>query len=471
LNNTVNDESLNKQYSQLFYDDSFNADTGKYVYTLKSGEYFMYANESKTSLSILGQGTKIETETAPSPTNTWRCEVISYDDLLSYGIQYITENNYWYTLPTGTDVWATEMQFYQLGPGTELKFHKKDTNNTVGEIVIGRDEIHYYLVEGESRTEINSLSLADFTISYATEGSSSDVILADKNTPELAWDAYSMLNINCDKSKIQYLNDHQIVHLKDDSNNELGELKGCCIVSSESVDLTGGQNVDARVFNYATSSYSPVSFAKFQLEGIDDNVDFISTDLAMEITLSDTSIDKDADGFYTKTVKFKIPDGEYILKASLTSDVQSLIMSVNGEELESIVDADNRPYNVMGYHYLKMSIESSGNEDELEIKYKLPDTQDNIVLILYSPYRYKLEKYIGGDTALYSGVMNALPKLDMKLFDYTYDVPDEDLVSNPLASQEFVNPSHLYNKYTICMWNLAETVDGQTAVSITNNIK
>jgi hypothetical protein len=58
LNRTINGEDgLN--YYRLFDENTYNELTKEHEYTLQSGEYFMYSNEAKTHLVMLGQGTKI----------------------------------------------------------------------------------------------------------------------------------------------------------------------------------------------------------------------------------------------------------------------------------------------------------------------------------------------------------------------------------------------------------------------------
>lgn len=449
LKNVESNSMTGERYCQLFHNVDYDEDSKKYVYTLKSGEYFMYTNSSKTSLQILGQGTKIETNIEPGQGETWRCAEISYEDLMSYGIPYITENNYWYTLGEKTDVYATEMQFYQLGPGTALKITSK--------------------IEGEGESlllERKPKALKNYVIAYRTEGASDEILLSEKNTDELAWRVNTILNINCDKNNIQYLKPTHSVVLHNIDNEQIGEpLSSCCMVASDSLELTGGVDVSTQKYNYITGQYTPVSLATFQFEGIDEQVDYINLELTKDIKMESTS--------ERQEIEFKLPVGDYILKTQNSEDLTNLLMEVikttsdgsTSTPLESIIGGDSRPYSSSGNHYINLSIDDPGATYKLAITATAPDDVFPMSIQILSPYRYNLEDYISGEPSLKDDVFNELAKLDYSLFDYTYQVAKEDLVSNPLDANEFSDQNHIYNKYTICMWDIKDTI------SITNKIK
>ena len=41
----------------------------------------------------------------------------------------------------------------------------------------------------------------------------------------------------------------------------------------------------------------------------------------------------------------------------------------------------------------------------------------------------------------------------MSLFDYSYQIDEEDIIDNPLSPESFFNPNHVYNKYVISQLN------------------
>ena len=48
-------------------------------------------------------------------------------------------------------------------------------------------------------------------------------------------------------------------------------------------------------------------------------------------------------------------------------------------------------------------------------------------------------------------LLGKISSLDVnKVFDYSYTVPEEDLVENPLLPKSFTEINHVYNRYTIC---------------------
>ncbi len=448
LNNVESNEMTGERYCQLFHSTDYDSSTGKYIYTLKAGEYFMYSNASKTSLQILGQGTQIETNVEPGYGETWRCSEIVYEDLMSYGIPYITENNYWYTLSENTDVHATEMQFYQLGPGTALKIVSKiDGKNT--SLTLTR----------------TPQSLKEYSVSYRTEGNSDDTLLPDKNTDELAWRVSTILNVNCDKDSLQYLKPTHTVTLYSEYGDKLDELSNCCMVSSDNLELTGGVAVSTKKYNYVTGEYTPVSLAKFQFEGVDEQVDYYNLDLSKSIDIDESGV--------PKGVEFKLPVGDYILKIHNSDDLTSLVLemqkTVGGTttkvELSSLVGGTSRGYASAGNHYVKMTVDDTDATYKLVATATAPSDVLPVSVKVMSPYRYQLEEYIEENLTLQEDVFNNLEKYDHQLFDYTYQVAKEVLVENPLDANGFADANHIYNKYTICMWDIKDSI------SITNKIK
>ena len=95
---------------------------GETTYTLKTGEYFIYSNDAKTQLHMLGSGTKI---TRTPGGVAWACPSIDYDKFLSEGVHYL--DGQWFTIPSDFKVEATEMQFYQIGPSNTIRLIYDET--------------------------------------------------------------------------------------------------------------------------------------------------------------------------------------------------------------------------------------------------------------------------------------------------------------------------------------------------------
>ena len=50
--------------------------------------------------------------------------------------------------------------------------------------------------------------------------------------------------------------------------------------------------------------------------------------------------------------------------------------------------------------------------------------------------------------------------LDKKhIFNYTYVVPEEDMVRNPLVASSFLDTNHIYNKFTMCRWDTSSELN------------
>jgi hypothetical protein len=66
-------------------------------------------------------------------------------------------------------------------------------------------------------------------------------------------------------------------------------------------------------------------------------------------------------------------------------------------------------------------------------------------------------------------INDVISKLDINSeFNYLYQIPDDDLIDNPLKALSFLKSSHIYNKYSICEWS--PNSEGNE-IKVTNKIK
>jgi hypothetical protein len=393
---------------------------------------------------------------------------------MSNGVMYITENNYWHTIDLDVDVFATEMQFHQLGSGTSIKltYAGGDEDKDYSYAKLSSTGVTFY---NSKNNPIDDISLLNFDISYMSEDSNSanETFLSRKNDKELSWNCYSILNLNCDSSNMQLLLENQSVTFLDVNSTGFGPVSDIYLLASDDVEVIGGSNIPVTVVNYNTGEYLPVSFAIFDIDGADKSVTAVSSDLNKVIKL-ESGGDKNSVEF-----EFKLPEGNYILNAELADEVKlmSIDLSTNGVDyipLSSVV-GDSRPYNSVGSHYLGLNLTDDGYT--MRVTYTLKESDVTLgqyiqtKLTLHSPYKYNVSSYLEENKTLFEKTKKQLSDLDHGMFDYTYQVPKEDLIVNPLDASEFTNPNHAYNPFTICMWDVSTTHNGKDSISITNKIK
>lgn len=91
------------------------------TYILDSGEYFIYANQTLTSMVILGAGTQI---TRNKRTTVWKVPAIDGSKILSDGLDALKDN--WFVMAPDESVKLVENQFINIGSGCIVKFNLQD---------------------------------------------------------------------------------------------------------------------------------------------------------------------------------------------------------------------------------------------------------------------------------------------------------------------------------------------------------
>lgn len=499
-----------------------------YEYSLKSGEYFMYANDTQTHLVMLGQGTRLSLKT--NTATTWRCQSIDYDKLMSEGVAYITDNKYWYYIsPTSEELIATEMEYQQLGSNMYVRFElgrlctDKDAQTGEGDvdkttIVIDSSGVTStrFLesqAEGERRTTQDNLS--GIIIEYSSDGNDF-TRLSQKAHPSLSWNAYSILNLRCSQESEQqllykyntagYAERTHTIRLYAEDGNEIAEIcsrtKGVTtsvtdyfMNASNPLTLTGGNGISTLYRDYSSTTGKATDFHTYSLVSNNDSDFFVENQ-----TLSDSQLTlykEPSKHGSNNQFELSLPVGEYVLEveipvdystfgiyhfdggvhslsddAVLLLDVRDTISSKNiryGSSIES--QDENYRYNTAGVHYLNLSITSSSNQ---RIFFAYEGGDDTSKIKISRPYKYVISDSVPKNESNSSLLQTIL--LNMKtydrdnLFNFTYVIPSDSLIANPLLADSFNDYNHIYNQYTICMWNRDKTVNNYL-ITATNNIK
>ena len=71
---------------------------------------------------------------------------------------------------------------------------------------------------------------------------------------------------------------------------------------------------------------------------------------------------------------------------------------------------------------------------------------------------------------IFDDVVKLIAKLDTdSLFDFTYVVPDEDLVEYPLDPVALLNYKHPFNKFTICQYIIRDKTTRDDLIVVTKS--
>lgn len=266
----------------------FSASQDEYI--LQSGEYFVYTNVARSELFILGSGTKISRS---DDSSIWAVPIIDYTDIVEEGVSALS--GAWFTIPSSAEVTVTEMQFQFINEGNtfSLSANVWDEDSTYvasgTELTRAGDTpmslkikavngTHYYnstdekswtptpaaidVVFDNSGTTVNSplwsvgnpYSLSDFTMAYATEGSTEyteipSIVLSGND----GWNGRSMLNFTASSTSPQILKDNQSISWTT-STGATGTIVGSnaspiYVLTDYPYNVEGGVDIDVTRIN------------------------------------------------------------------------------------------------------------------------------------------------------------------------------------------------------------------------------
>lgn len=159
---------------------------------------------------------------------------------------------------------------------------------------------------------------------------------------------------------------------------------------------------------------------------------------------------------------------EYVINSDINPNGLSRTLLTN-------VLGDSVSYGSIGTHSLKLTLEDTNRDDGLvqgylTVFFDTTDIESETLITLGTPYHYT---YKHDSIAEFPEMLDEINKWnnykDKALFNYTYQVKEEDLLENPLDSSSFVNSSHPYNPYTICQWDITDKENNK--IVIENKIK
>lgn len=477
-------------------------------YTLQDGEYLVYSNATGTQLNLLGSGTIITRSSTNETQNwvtEWSCVAGDYDEFLANDIEYFSDK--WFTIPTGTIVQVTETQYYQLGPNNSVRIeYTGNETEEFSKLIINNSGVCGFAAVGD--TTGKEVSLGNYNIFY-TDEEGVETRLPTHNTGvtedgiDTSWQAHSILNIKASPTQSQTLDSNQYLLVYTDPSNISDEkairipklrdgvaIDGCSIYADREVSYTGGELVDTTSLDIMSGAVIPLQLYSYHTTSSEaDSVtgDWNFGTSTTQLQLSNTS------GQDVATMPFTLPVGDYVLPLTVSDTLDSLELSIidTTDILASSTIVTTMggltTYQHAGKYYLKISLINEADPVNtpgiakymLMIKYAL-SSEKQAKLTFDNLYKYTVPnitnvdetrpEYKIADFTLDDIAQLIDQQLDTaKLFNYTYQVPDEELIVNPLTSASFVDSNHIYNPFTICRWD--NTNENTNELNVINRVK
>lgn len=441
------------------------------TYTLKAGEYFVYTNDAKNVLHILGQGTKLDRTVTDTD---WIVNAIDYPDLLAKGIDAL--EGLWYTLRK-VDVnnsqelpilYATEQQQILIGPGNEFEITRTGNNTQVKSIDLNsKDPVQFY---GD-----------DATYSLKYKDSKGNVnIVPEIATTSVGWSATTLLNLNMSSTLPQVLWESQSLKILQQGNEEPEELKGetgndgryvpVFVQCTEELNMLGSQEIDlTTMFPKKVVSLLSYNHDKTSVEDGMTSLANSTTDVIVVAEKNATQIEANLD--------CELLVGKYLIHLKPSYNVDDLDIQPNEPDGVSIKE-------LAPYTY---TIEVTKEFNEPKSLFKITRTSSSALeqdLILTIPPLFKydtdiLDK-IQFDYSVYDNdefTTEQLPQTFERFLhitlreldphsEYSYTHRPKNPILNPLNSIEFMRKRHFYNPYTICEWDAIITENNVDKITI-----
>ena len=383
---------------------------------LDTNEYFIYTDRIKSGIVILGSGTKITRQSAGTVVRINKN--IPAEQIAESGVSGIPDSAF-YRWPSNSDVIAHEMVIYTFGKGTKVT---ATVTNPVNNSLQNCSDLKYQN-PGEAEQELKG-----------TE-----------------WQIRSRLNINATPSAPQVLGTNQTITLnwKKTADSDPGTVtipteanpSSKSILFNENVQLAGGTGIDTSVLdlegnvNYSLNALvfeDKTSALEFKLPYTNKTGTVYTADY--QLTLEDS-----------KTALIKL----YVSGASSTNKV-TVTKTGNGsiKDYTTGTPLANNEITSDGVYYLLLT------GPLFTITISIPDIKDISTTLDRTLYRFDEKPDITArNTLIRNKILSNLTNTDYK-FDYTYIVPDDVKIDNPLDPDSFWSSNHYCSRFTIAQLDL-----------------
>ena len=368
----------------------------RYSYVLDQDEYFIYTDEDKSGLVILGSGTKIEIETSNILSSDISCPVISLD------VDDITEelkDADWYNFTGVSCLRLIEQDFIIASEGSKVT-----TDATLSNLDNG-----YQPIASEKKVTIDG---TDYT-----------------STSEEPYSIRSRLDLNSSLVSPQVLESNQSVYINGSGSPTAGQYD--IILFNDSVVRAGGESIDMSTTDSSGKTTYPSSMVVYSGD-VDLTKDYIIDDPDESSHSYSFSFDNSLATDLSKAVIPIIVDGT----DGMVESVQINASTISGA-------------NTVGTHFLEA--EPLSDEIIVEITYASGASSSNC-----SVHIGKLKFYDGyevmdsttGDAV--KNIINNYSNINPKaVYDKSYRVDEDVAITEPFNADSFWDTNNPYNRFTI----------------------
>lgn len=387
---------------------------------LDTNEYFIYTDRIKSGIVILGSGTKITRQNTGTVVRINKN--IPAEQIAESGVSSIPDSAF-YTWPQDSGATAHEMVIYTFGKGTKVT---ADVDNDVNNTLQDCSDLKYQN-PGEAEQELKG-----------TE-----------------WQIRSRLNINATPSSPQILGTNQTITLnwKKTADSDPGTVtipteanpSSNSILFNENVQLAGGTDIDTSVLdlegnvNYSLNALvfeDKTSALEFKLPYTSET-GAVYTTAEYQLTLEDSK---------TALIKLYVSGANSTDKITVTKaadDSGSIQDYITGQDF-----SENNKITSSGVYYLLLTGPLS------TITISIPNVTGISTTLDRTLYKFDEKPAIKArNTLVRNKIQSNLKNTDYK-FDYTYIVPDDVRIDNPLDPDSFWSSNHYCSKFTIAQLDL-----------------
>ena len=388
-----------------------------YSYVLDQDEYFIYTDEDKSGLVILGSGTKIEIETNSELSSDISCPVISLD------VDDITEE-------------LKDAEWYNFTGVSCLRLIEQD-----------------FIIASEGSKVTTDDTLSDLDNGYKPIASGKKVTIDGTNytsTNEEPYSIRSRLDLNSSVVSPQKMYESQKIYVTYETGNTSSPTATVTIKPTEvsdystfvlfndSVIRAGGESIDMSVLDSSGKKAYPASVISYNVS--DSDTDF---------NMSEEYFSAEIDTVNPVSYSFSIPS------SSVGASRVLIPVIVGGEDgkVSSISVNSVSESGSVGTHFVDAPVPtgSSTVSVNIEISYNSGADESNC-----SVHIGRLKFYDGyevmdsttGDAV--KNIINSYSNINPKaVYDKSYRVDEDVAITEPFNADSFWDTNNPFNRFTI----------------------
>jgi len=430
------------------------------IYTLNAGTKFRLVNDDLTSWSRTFDRTGVKSGSNVTPYNTSKT-INSWVDG--------TSNSITFTQPNVTAI--VSITYTVSGEGTitinNYTFNSGTQTCVVDQGVIpdGATVVVTYTYTEQTTTPAD-LTLQGFTISYLSPETTGWVYLPQMELQNssgnvVSWNAQSLLNFKIGPDVEQVLLTNQTVKFQLAGASDFSDYvitgadKGSdnfyqtALIGSLSIDSDGSSDKLPTYLIDGEGNRKNLDLLVYEKKLSTDSIVYSETDVKIKMGTGVSG--------KTASIFFILPKGTYIIPFSNTNvfaDSDSLTIQLDGTTLTSINSSETDLKGQRTY-YLTFEITDDRISSDHQLTVTRTLSNEEITITLQNPFLYTHTDDINDE--YFERILLLIPRLDKdNVFNYTYQVNDDELISNPLDAASFLNPNHIFNKFTICQFDTSD---------------